>query len=66
MTPKSSQNQKSELKELQKIKVAQLHEQSPKHFLKSNIGYPLIMDSDTNMLKMDFRLQNTGVHTVTL
>ena len=32
MTPKLSQNQKSELKELQKIKVAQLNEQKPTIF----------------------------------
>ena len=33
MTPKLSQNQMSELKETKKMKVIQLHEQSPKQLL---------------------------------
>ena len=35
ITPKSSQNQKFELKELQNIKVVFIHEKTPKKFLNS-------------------------------
>ena len=31
-------------------------------FLKSNIDYDLTIDSDKNMVKIHFRLQNNGEH----
>ena len=37
MTPRFSQNQKSELKALQKMKVFLLHEQTPKQFLNTTL-----------------------------
>ena len=55
MNPKLSKNQMSELKETKKMKVIQLHEQSPKQLLNLN-PTPKIAHQGPKMSKMTPKL----------